>query len=352
MSSSFADQSSVGQVGPAARPTDAERALLLAVAAWGTGRRRHDEVCPPATRAVEFLASATARLAPAASESLRDALVHGASLAGSTDPRQALDELSKLHRSTARVDLSRVHPSWWVRAVREESPTVMRVVAASLPRSLRFVLQAGLLLDSQDLKSERPAAAEVTSWVMSLWTERLVGGEAERTDDPPAIIVLSRLSPRAGYRLCRLAGFCKLILADHDQAGLARATARPRRKWLEDRLATADLDLRSGVQTDVQGSQISRLPPRHRPARIGLTTIARLLANAEPFRLRWALQHWPYPIAKLIRSLMPTGTSRTIEVFDGETLILKTAWDCLASEGKVALPWPESSDAKPRSQPT
>ena len=82
-----------------------------------------------------------------------------------------------------------------------------------LAASLRDHLQAGLLLDSRDLTSERAAAPEVASWVMALWTERLVGGEAERADDSPAIIVLARLSPRAGYRLCRLAGFCKLILA-------------------------------------------------------------------------------------------------------------------------------------------
>ena len=76
-------------------------------------------------------------------------------------------------------------------------------------------MQAGLLLDSQDLKSERAASPEVASWVLALWTERLVGGEAGRADDPPAIALLVRLSPRAGYRVCRMAGLCKLILAGH-----------------------------------------------------------------------------------------------------------------------------------------
>ena len=104
------------------------------------------------------------------------------------------------------VDLGRVHPSWLVRALREESPAVQRLVAASLRGSHCVIsVQAGLLLDSQDLISERAAAPEVASWVMALWTERLVGGEAERADDPPALIVLGRLSPRrviasAGWR--------------------------------------------------------------------------------------------------------------------------------------------------------
>ena len=215
-----------------------------------------------------------------------------------------------MHRATARVDLGRVHPSWWVRALREESPAVQRLVAASLAASLRDHLQAGLLLDSQDLVSERAAAPEVASWVMALWTERLVGGEAERADDSPAIIVLARLSPRAGYRLCRLAGLCKLILAGEPLGGHAGASERVRREWLTGRLANADADLRTLARRDVETSRSSRLPPRHQAARIGLATIARLLADSEQFRLRWALQHWPYPIAKLIRSLIPPAANR------------------------------------------
>ena len=148
-----------------------------------------------------------------------------------------------MHRATARVDLRRVHPSWCVRALREESPAVQRLVTASLARlSLRDHLQTGLLLDSRDLVSERAAAPDVASWVMALWTERLVGGEAERADDLPAVIVLARLSPRAGYRLCRLAGLCKLILAGQPPRGHAGTSERSRRDWLTDRMANADED--------------------------------------------------------------------------------------------------------------
>ena len=100
---------------------------------------------------------------------------------------------------------------------------------------------------------------------------------------------------------------------------------------------------------DVEASRSSKLPPRQQPARIGLATIARLLADSEPFRLRWALQHWPYPIAKLIRSLMPPAASRPAPLLEWESLILKTAWDRLNLEGRLALAWPEST---PRSRVT
>jgi hypothetical protein len=70
--------------------------------------------------------------------------------------------------------------------------------------------------------------------------------------------------------------------------------------------------------------------------------MARLLADCEPFRLRWALQHWPYPIAKLIRSLLPGVASRPGSLLEWETLILKTAWDRLHLEGLLGTAWPEA----------
>jgi hypothetical protein len=344
MSSSSGDQTPAG---PSSARTaslpDADRALLLASVAWRDRFRRpenpgrRDETVP------EFLAGFRDRIAPVWLETLRGALERARSVAGSKVAPMALDDLRKMHQASARVDLRRVHPSWWVRALREESPAVQRLVAASLASSFRDHLQAGLLLDSQDLVSERAAAPEVVSWVMALWTERLVGGEAERADDSPALIVLSRLSPRAGYRLCRLAGFCKLILAGQPRGRHAGTTEQAREEWLTGRLADADADLRTLARLDVESSRSSKLPPRHRAARIGLATIARLLADSEQFRLRWALQHWPYPIAKLIRSLIPSATNRPAALIHSETWILKTAWDRLNLERRLVLAWPESN---------
>lgn len=107
-------------------------------------------------------------------------------------------------------------------------------------------------------------------------------------------------------------------------------------------MANADADLRTLASLDIETSGSSKLPPRHQAARIGLATIARLLAASEQFRLRRALQHWPYPIAKLIRSLIPPTTNRPLVLINSETWILKTAWDRLNLEGRLALAWPES----------
>ena len=67
----------------------------------------------------------------------------------------------------------------------------------------------------------------------------------------------------------------------------------------------------------------------------GLFTLARLLADLEPFRLRWALQHWPYPIVKLTRSLISSPAKPTPAVLAGETELLKTAWERLRLEERL-----------------
>jgi hypothetical protein len=340
--------------------TDADRAFLLGVVAWGKEHRRPVPERETGGSTRDLIALWRHRLAPDWSARLHHALEDiGPFLdverpALQSDPAEperhqtsaisgnaykALDRLRLMHRASARVDLRRVHPSWCVRALREESPTVQRLVAASAPQFVRDSLQAGLLLDSQDLISERAAAPAVTAWVMALWAERLVGGEAERADDPPAIVVLSRLSPRTGYRLCGVAGLCKLILAGESPEGPRGRSERVRREWLEGCLVAIDRDFHEMARRDVAISHSSGLPPRHLSARIGLTTVARLLSASEPFRLRWAMQHWPYPIVKLIRWLMPPDPIEPTALA-GESLILRTAWERLKVEGRLALEWP------------
>ena len=204
---------------------------------------------------------------------------------------EARDRLREAHRAEARVDLARVHPSWLARGLREESPSVRRAVVAAAPEPVRSRVQAELLLDNDDLRAERPADPEVLAWACSLWTERLVGGEPRKADDPPVIAAMSGLSPRAGYRLCR---YCR--------RNQARA-GRPAPGGVGQRVRGVG---RPGVRRD----RPARHPfhpgreaaPARLPARIGLLTIARLLADCEPFRVRWALQHWPYAIAKLVRA--------------------------------------------------
>jgi hypothetical protein len=341
--------------------TDADRALVLAAATWGQGYPWAWDDAPTVGTVGQFLSAWRDRLGPDWFARLRDAVDDGRQSrkidrpgelpdparmelrprqAAAIDPSEARQRLLMMHHASARVELRRVHPSWCVRALREESPAVQRLVAASAARSIRDALQAGLLFDSQDLLSERPPASEVARWVMALWSERLVGGDSERADDTPAIIVLSRLSPRAGYRLCSITGLCKLILAGIDEGGDARASERARREWLEDRLAAVGGDTRELARRGVELSRSSGLRARRLRARIGLTTIARLLADSEPFRLRWALQHWPYAIAKLIRSLMAPAPIEPAALLIMESLVLRTAWERLRLEGLLAIEWP------------
>jgi hypothetical protein len=330
--------------------SDSDRAFLLAAAAW----TEQPELAQPATEPCEtaphesassetvsaLLAGFRGRLSGAWLQTLLAALDRDGRPESMSDRGRSLDTLRKMHQAMAAADLARVHPTWLVRALLEESPAVQRLVAASFTGTARHRVQAGLLLDSRDLVSERSAAPEVASWVMGLWTERLIGGEPERPDDPPALIVLARLSPRAGYRLCRMAGICKLILAGEPPHHRHAGVDQTRYDWLADRLANVNADLRALARRDVASSQASKLPPRHQPARIGLTTIARLLADIELFRIRWALQHWPYPVAKLIRSLLPSSPSRPSALLESESLILRTAWDRLNLEGRLATAWP------------
>src|SRR5262249_61598380 len=122
---------------------------------------------------------------------------------GPGDRAEARERLRDAHRNETRVDLARLHPSWWARGLREESPAVRRAVVAAAPEPIRARVQADLLLDNDDLRAERPADPEVLEWACSLWTERLVGGEPRKADDPPIIVAMSGLSLRDSYRLCR-----------------------------------------------------------------------------------------------------------------------------------------------------
>jgi hypothetical protein len=236
--------------------------------------------------------------------------------------------------------------------LKDESPAVQRVVTASAPVTARHAVQAELLLDSQDLFGDRPASREVLDWVLSLWPERLVGDVPERPDDPPPIVLLTRLSPREGYRICQLAGQVKLVLAGQEgqsRVEAASRSVRARREWLRDHLAEAhpDPDFVVLARHDVEAGSAARLPWRRREARIGLVTVARLLAGCEPFRVRFALQHWPYTIAKLIRSLMRPAARWSPHLLHGESLVLITAWDRLNLERRLPARTPDQDRNPP-----
>jgi hypothetical protein len=290
---------------------EADRVLLMAMRAWApAGRARADGSSDDDPRA-----RLLARLEPSwvrrMSEGRGDPTVAG-------DRAVARERLGAAHRAEARVDLHRVHPSWWARGLREESPSIRRAVVASAPDPIRRRLQAELLLDNDDLRAERPANPEVLAVARALWTERLVGGEPREPDDPPIIAAMSELSPWTGYRLCRYAGEIKLALA-----------GEPRTDWARSFAATAGPEFAVVARHDLRSNSaaVAKLPPRRRAARIGLLTVARLLSDCEPVRGRWALQHWPYAIAKLARALMPPPDQRSAVMMQVESEVLDAAWD-------------------------
>ena len=176
----------------------------------------------------------------------------------------------------------------------------------------------------------------------------MAGGSSARSGSPPTSRSVhsartqarTSSSPRTGYRLCAVAGLAKLAVAGQEpQQDLHRRATRARWEWLLERLATPDRGLREQALRDVQAGSAS-VPGRHAPARVGLLTIARLLADCEPFRVRWALQHWPYPLAKLTRAWMSSASQQSAQGLHGESLILRAAWDRLALEGRLPLSWP------------
>ena len=325
--------------------SEADRILLLALRAWG-GQSGEQAVGAAASVGRGTLRSRLwDRLEASWGHRLRDAWDRGlvSTDPGALDPAPAREQLERAHRATVHVDPFRVHPSWWVRALREESPAVRRVVVAAAPEPVRDSVQSGLLLDNDDVRTDRTPDPEVLAWVISLWSERLVGGGPARADDPPAIVALSRLSPQAGYRLCGCAGIAKLILAgqtaiDHGTTPAGRA----RGEWFRDRLAFAGPEFGAVARQDVKTLRAAKLPPLRRTARLGLLTIARLLTDCEPFRVRWALQHWPYTMAKLTRSLMAQDAKRSPVVSHVESQVLKTAWDRLNLEERLKMAWPGS----------
>ena len=133
-------------------------------------------------------------------------------LAGALVPDPPAEFLGLLRESrSAQIgpDPTRVHPSWYVRALQDESPAVRRVVAGATAGPLRSTLLRGLGLDPADLAPDHADHPEAHRIALALWTERLVGDLPGRDDDPDAIVVLSTLGLVGLYRLLRLCGLAK-----------------------------------------------------------------------------------------------------------------------------------------------
>jgi hypothetical protein len=247
----------------------------------------------------------------------------------------SVETLRRAHAAEAGTDAGHVHPSWWVRALKEESPAVQRTVAAHADPALQVILQRELGLQPADLVPEHAPDPDAVRCALGLWDERLVGDVADRSDDPRVILALTRLNPREIITLAQAAGVAKLALA-----GWARVQLRPRLRdlkiVLERAWHRASPSRRNWARNDYR-QFLEGLEPARRQgqvwARFGLLTLGRLLAVAEPYRARWALQHLPYFLARSLRRSIhdPGGT-----VAATEEQILREAWDWLAREGRVA----------------
>jgi hypothetical protein len=225
------------------------------------------------------------------------------------------------------------------------------VVRAS-PEPLRSRLARELLLDTVDLTPDHDAAAGPAAWAFSLWTERLVGDLAERDDDPLVIVVLSRRPLRPLLRLLRLIGACKQSLAGGPPGSRPGSPTARRIARMQDHLQAQEGGLAAfaaDAAGDVEAARASRIPARHRAARIGLTTIASLLAVVEPHRTRWALQHLPYPTAKLLRSLMASAIANDDALRQREACLLQTSIACLDNDLEAQSRLESESEVAPES---
>lgn len=267
------------------------------------------------------------------------------------DPQPAehvLDLLRQSHRLQCRADLGRVHSTWWVRALQDESPAVRQTIALHGPSPAGAAARAELGLAGEAALSHHPDPA-VAGWVLSLWTERLVGGEPAGCHDPPVIVALAALSPRELYRLSHAIGQAKVVLAgDPDGIVGGRPIDRQRKQWFHDgfsrQFGLEETRPHAWALRELEGSRgTERLRTRRRLASLGLSTIARLLAGCEPYRARWSLQHVPYPVVKRIRSIMSMAPTVNDQVRHLEDKILKAAWKRLTLENRFTGKHPDET---------
>lgn len=301
---------------PAPGPlTNVDRALILAAKVWGdqAGSGVLDRF--PIDR--------------------RASLRWGWEAGGSSDRSSALESLRREHAAQARPDPARVHMSWWVRALEEEVESVRRAVLANLPAAIADALRVELKRSPEDLRGDRPAHPLALETALALWTVRIVGGLAERPDDPPVVVALTRFDTRTAARLIQTTGLAKWSLTDRPMPPLERNDAERLAHFRE---AFVGADPRF---VQVATRDVDTLTPGgpHPLARAGLTGFARLLNAADRHRVRWALQHLPYGTAKTLRTQMGAAGKRAPMLARWETDVLRAAWVRLHDEGFVPDGW-------------
>jgi hypothetical protein len=175
----------------------------------------------------------------------------------------------------------------------------------------------------------------------------LVGGEPLQANEHAVILALSGLAPRVLYRLACATGLAKIVLAgDPDLVLGSRPVWRARGAWFEEwllqHLGPAEKQQRSWARLDLQNEPGREgTSVRRRLTTLGLISIARLLTGQEPHRVRWTLQHLPYPIAKRIRSIMARSSQASTKRVEVDSMLLRAAWERLALDRHVTMRYPE-----------
>jgi hypothetical protein len=293
-------------------PTAADRALLRAIAAFG----------------------GEPDILSALSAGWRSRLdtPWSAKLLLSQDPQSSRDRLLAGVTAEKRPSPDRVHPTWWARAIRGESPAVQRVVLEHFSPSKETASRDLPVLAHGGRGTVDPGALRI---VLDLWSERLVGGEEPGEDDPAVIRSITGPGP-ALMRQLRAAGVAKLAYAE----AASRRTSlvhslrlRPGAMLLHalilERLRGGPLNslLAKAAARDADESRRAPSGPRSPLARLGGIGLARLMTSVEPVRARWALQHLPYHLVKEIRARMPSSPSA--ELMAWEEGLWRLAAECL-----------------------
>ncbi len=303
----------------------AERNFLLALRAWGG-------IDP---------ADAFRRLDPSSLDRLNDAweladdLGHG--------PETARHRLRDSHHAALRVSLRRVHPTWLVRALQKESPAVQRRVIKELAPNLAGIVAPRLGVGAADLHDDHAPDLNAVDWLCTLWTERLVGDVEARDDDPPALLALTHLRPTHLLRLIQAVGLVKRAYACESQPPvverLDRALLTPRTRarllTLREKVGHPDAKLVKVARGDVLSlldDETDARGFRRFHENLGTVTVGRLLTTVDPARVRWALQHLPYPAVRPIRSRIPTNV-HSKSLLAWEARIFRLAAELLTAEG-------------------
>ncbi|RUL87813.1 hypothetical protein [Tautonia sociabilis] len=251
------------------------------------------------------------------------------------DAGAARAQLCREHAAEARADPARIHPSWYVRALKREATAIRRAVAAAGPLPPGAGLRRGLGYVDEGPSFSHPPHPEALAWALVLAGERLVGGPIRREDDPTLVRAISALDSRGHYHLLSALGLAKLAFANEAGPLRSRARTRTRIRVIEPSLPAPRLELVDLALADIRAAR-SEGGGRHLPPRLGLVSAGRLLADADPHRARWTLQHLPYDVARLIGVHMasPAPSPGRRAVLAWEEALLRAAIVLLIREGR------------------